>query len=228
MVFVVFYVLFLSESPSFPVSFQFPDQIISFKCCCSHYCSVRFYIMKTLGCISKHQLSRFRELFGATEDGETFPLVDIYRPIQPVGDRVVYECGTNGLVDYCDDSSSSDESDSSGGSDSDSSDSSEPKKKRKKKKKKKWGRMEITDEVTESANFKWIIGSIAGLVGLICIAVIGGGCHYRQKVMRSKKKLSDHIQLETAVVPEEDSDDDIESIDGDKVTELTEIHGSLK
>ena len=173
--------------------------------------------MKTLGYISKRQLRRFRELFGATEDGETFPLVDIYRPIQPVGDRVVYECGTNGLVDYCDDSSSSEESnsnnnnnDSSGGSDSADS-------------------MEIAEDVTESSNLKYIIASIGGLVSLGCIAVIGGGWHYRRKVTYSKRKLSDHIQLETAVVPEEDSDDDIdaEGAAGDKAKESTEVQRTL-
>ena len=175
--------------------------------------------MKSLGYISKRQLNRFRQLLGATEDGETFPLVDNSRPIQSIDKRVVYECGTNGLVAYHDDSSSSDESagdsdenknDSSGGSDSTDS-------------------MEIVDDTVASANFQYIIAGVGGLVGLGCIVVVGGGCHYRQKVTYSKGKLSDHIQLETAVVPEEDSDDgaDAEGTAGDKAKETTEVHSTL-
>ena len=87
--------------------------------------------------------------------------------------------------------------------------------------------LEIADDVTESANVKYIIASIGGLVCLGCIAVIGGGWHYRRKVTYSKRKLSDHIQLETAVVPEDDSDDDVEGTDGDKARESTEVHRTL-
>ena len=171
--------------------------------------------MKTLGYISKRQLHRFRKLFGATEDGETFPLVDNFRPIQSIDKRVVYECGTNGFVEYRDDKSSSDESDSddnnndsSGGSDSADS-------------------MEIVEDLTESANVKYIIASIGGLVSLGCIALISGGWHYRRKVTYSKRKLSDHIQLETAVVSEPDSDDGAEGTDGDKSNESIEVHKTL-
>ena len=54
--------------------------------------------MKTLGYISESQLNRFRALFGAFPNGETWPMVDIFRPIQSMDDRVVYECGENGMV----------------------------------------------------------------------------------------------------------------------------------
>ena len=78
------------------VSYLFPIAKITRRC--SHYFSVRWYIMKTLGYISESQLNRFRALFGAFPNGETWPMVDIFRPIQSMDDRVVYECGENGMV----------------------------------------------------------------------------------------------------------------------------------
>ena len=97
---------------------------VHFECDCyvfllrhCHSFSVRWYVMKTLGYMSQRQLNQFRKLLGAKEDGETFPLVDIYRPIQPLGDRVVYECGDDGMVssrgdsDYEDDQDDDDDDD---------------------------------------------------------------------------------------------------------------------
>lgn len=56
---------------------------------------VRWYIMKTLGCISERQLEKFRSVKGADRNGNTYPLHDIFRPIQEHNytARPIHECG---------------------------------------------------------------------------------------------------------------------------------------
>merc|ERR1719361_2201980 len=159
--------------------------------------NVRWYILKKLGCLSHRQLNQFRTLLGATENGEIFPLINNFRPLQPVDDRYpIYECGSGPLISSCGDVVDGDKA-------------------------------EVQGDLTYSRNinynaataegsnrslmisgFNHIIAILAAVVGILCFVLTVGAFYFRGVLIRYERKLSDHIELELqSVLPYQESDD---------------------
>lgn len=161
--------------------------------------SVRWYILKALGCISQRQLNQFRSLLGATENGEVFPLLNNYRPTQQLNDRYpVYECGDDGMVPSC--------RSLRGHSDTFNNMEDQAGAQGARPYEGGYDAAESTQRVFTS--FNHLIAILAAVVGILCFALTVGSFYFRGVLARYERKLSDHIELELqGVLPAEDSDD---------------------
>merc|ERR1719361_2945150 len=163
--------------------------------------NVRWYILKKLGCISQYQLNQFRTLLGATENGEIFPLINNFRPIQPIDDRFpVYECGggdsptSNGMIGSC--------------GLSENGDKAQVQDDRTYSRNINYNAATAEDTSVMIAGFNHIIAILAAVVGILCFVLTVGAFYFRGVLIRYERKLSDHIELELqSVLPYQESDD---------------------